>query len=116
MSKQAPRKPFRLTHAALVKRHVGALQDTRCIAISFAVAHEQNRHVAYLAAFMCCGEPKRKRTPFHFCCGSFATFPPSWRVGFGPASVRVGGRKHPRGKGRARHVNTLAAPLSRQPS
>jgi hypothetical protein len=46
MSKQAPRKPFRLTHAALVKRDVGALQDTRCIAISFAVTHEQNRHVA----------------------------------------------------------------------
>jgi hypothetical protein len=27
-------------------RHVGALQDTRCIAISFAVTHEQNRHIA----------------------------------------------------------------------
>ena len=39
-------KPFRLTHAALVKRHVGALQDPRCIAISFAVTYEQNRHVA----------------------------------------------------------------------
>jgi hypothetical protein len=35
-----------LTHAALVNRHVGALQYTRCIAISFAVTREQNRHVA----------------------------------------------------------------------
>jgi hypothetical protein len=36
------------------------LQDARCIAVGFAVTHQQNRHVASLAAFMGCGEAGRK--------------------------------------------------------
>ena len=45
VSEQAPRELFRLTHPALVKRHVRALQNARCIAISFAMTHDQDRHV-----------------------------------------------------------------------
>src|SRR5262249_60238913 len=35
--------------AAFVERHVGALQNARCIAGSLAMAHEQDRHAASLA-------------------------------------------------------------------
>jgi hypothetical protein len=42
--KQATRELFRLADAAFVERHVGALQNARCIAVSLAMTHEQNRH------------------------------------------------------------------------
>ena len=38
MSEQAPRKLFGLTLAAFVERHVGTLQDARCVAVSLAMA------------------------------------------------------------------------------
>jgi hypothetical protein len=46
VSEQALRELFRLTHPALVKRNVRALQNARCIAISLAMAYDQNRYVA----------------------------------------------------------------------
>jgi hypothetical protein len=45
VSEQALRELFRLTHPALVKRNVRALQNARCIAISLAMTHDQDCHV-----------------------------------------------------------------------
>jgi hypothetical protein len=45
VSEQALRELFRLTYPALIKRHVGTLHNARCIAVSLAMAHDQNRHV-----------------------------------------------------------------------
>jgi hypothetical protein len=43
---QAPGKPLRLTHAAFVERHVGALQNAGRVAVGLTMTHEQDRHVA----------------------------------------------------------------------
>src|SRR6266436_1908533 len=43
---QASRELFRLTDAAFVERHVGALQNARCVAGSLTMTHEQNRHTS----------------------------------------------------------------------
>src|SRR5215510_13467116 len=60
MIEQAPCKLFRLTNATFVERHVGQLQDARRIAGRLTMAHEQNRHAAWLAARVCTREPRIK--------------------------------------------------------
>jgi hypothetical protein len=41
---KAERELFRLAHAALVERHIRALQDARRVAVSLTVTYEQDRH------------------------------------------------------------------------
>ena len=56
MSEQALRELLCLMHPAFVQRHVRSLQNPRCVAVSLTMTHEQDRHAAWLAAFVSADE------------------------------------------------------------
>ena len=56
VSRQACRKLIGLTYPTFVERHVGALQNPCRVAVGLAMAHQQDRHGAVLAAIVRTGE------------------------------------------------------------